>query len=59
MIGVLLKLHKKAQAIKGRVAVCGLQPQLHKVFQITKLDTILDFTDTEEEAISRVRGKGK
>jgi anti-sigma B factor antagonist len=51
MLGVLVKLQKKSQAIKGRVAICGLRPDLHKVFKITRLENLFDFYPAEEEAM--------
>jgi len=53
MLGVLVNAHKKAQAIKGRFIICGLREKLLEVFKITKLDKVLEFADSEEEAIGR------
>ena len=51
MIGALILLHKKSQAIKGRVVICGLRPKLKEIFKVMKLDKILDFADTENDAL--------
>ena len=51
LVGALLALHKKAQAIKGRFILCGLRPELHKVFKIMKLEKILEFADSEETGL--------
>ena len=51
MLGVLIRLQKRSGAIKGRVVICGLRPELHKVFKITRLDKVLEFADTEETAL--------
>ena len=50
MLGVLIALHKKSKAIKGRVILCGLRPQLLKIFNIMKLQKVLEFADDEQEA---------
>ena len=50
MLGVLIALQKKAKAIKGRVVLCGMRPELMKVFKITKLDKVLAFAS--DEAVS-------
>lgn len=50
MLGVLVRLHKKAVAIGGRLALLGLQPKLLKVFKITRLDKVFDIYDDEGEA---------
>ena len=52
MIGVLLSLRKKAEEIKGKVVICGLRSELHKVFNIMKLENILTFADNEHKALS-------
>jgi len=50
-LGMLLNLRKKATAIDGTVVICGIHPELHKVFKITNLDKLFGFFDTEEEAL--------
>ncbi|MCE5277773.1 MAG: STAS domain-containing protein [Planctomycetaceae bacterium] len=56
MIGVFLTVHKKAQTAKGRVVLCGLKPQLMKVFQIANLDRVLTFAADGPEALKRLQG---
>lgn len=51
-LGLLLTLRKKANKINGQVHICGIQASLHKVFRITKLDSLFDFHSTHEEAIA-------
>lgn len=50
-LGVLLNLHKKITALKGWLGLCGLKKDLRKVFKITKLDTLFNFYENEEEAL--------
>jgi anti-anti-sigma factor len=59
MIGVLLNLHKRASAIKGRVILASLQPDLYKVFKITRLDDVLEFAANEDEAMDMFRAAPK
>ncbi len=54
MIGVLLKVHGKTAALKGKTILCCMQPNLQHIFKITKLDTILNFIDTEEAAVQNL-----
>ena len=54
MIGVIVNLHKKSKAIKGEIVLCGLRPQLRKVFQITNLDRILTLVADEEAALNKL-----
>ena len=51
-LGILLDLRKKATAIKGVVILCGIRPELHKVFKITNLNKLFQFFDTEEAALN-------
>ena len=54
MLGVLISLQKKAKGIGGRVVLCSLRPDLMKVFQITKLDKVLEFAADEREALKKL-----
>lgn len=51
MIGVIIELHKKSVAIKGKLVVCGMQPNVHKGFKIMQLDKILTIVGEETEAV--------
>lgn len=51
-IGVLLTLKKKADAIKGRVALCAVRPEIEKVFKITSLHRLFSFYPDESKATS-------
>jgi len=51
LLGVLISLQKKSQAIKGQVAICSLRDDLHKPFKITHLDKLFKFYDNEEDAL--------
>ena len=51
-LGVLLSLRQKAAAINGTVVICGIRPELYKIFKITNLDRLFDFFETEEQALN-------
>jgi len=51
MLGVLVALMKKSRAIKGRVILCGIRPELQKIFKITSLDKIMEFAEDEAGAM--------
>lgn len=51
MIGVLINLHKKSLAIKGKIVICGLRDDLMKVFKMAGLDKMLTFAGDETEAM--------
>ena len=59
ILGVLISLQKKARQIGGRVVLCALRPELMKVFQITKLDKIMEFAADEGEALKKLGALGK
>ena len=51
-LGVLITMQKKAKEIKGRLLLCGLKPDLRKVFKITSLEKLFEFFETEEQALN-------
>jgi anti-sigma B factor antagonist len=51
MLAALVKLHKKAQSAGGRLALCEIDPELQKVFAMTRLDKVLSIYPTEPEAL--------
>jgi anti-sigma B factor antagonist len=59
MLAVLITLHKKSQAIGGQVVLCGLRPELGKVFKVTRLDKLLSFAGNEEAALASFGVSGK
>ena len=51
MLGVIINLHKKSLAIKGQVVLCGVRPEIMKVFGIMKIDKVVRIVKTEGEAM--------
>ena len=51
MLGVIITLYKKSLAIKGQVVLCGVRPEIMKVFAIMKLDKLVRLVATEREAM--------
>ena len=51
-LGVLIPLHEKTQKLKGRLVLCGVNPDIRKVFKITKLEKLFTFKNTEGDALS-------
>ncbi|MGA2265161.1 MAG: STAS domain-containing protein [Phycisphaerae bacterium] len=54
MVGVLVSLHNRARAIKGRVVLYAMKPELRRVFQIMNLHKILEFAENEDEALTKL-----
>lgn len=51
-LGVLITLRKKSDEIKGKVLLCGMKPELRKLFKITNLEKLFDFYENEERALN-------
>ena len=51
MLGVLIGLLKRIRSDRGRVVICGMKSDLHKVFKITNLDKLFSFYETEGKAL--------
>lgn len=51
LLGVLISLQKKSQAIKGQVVICGLRADLKKPFEITHLDKLFRFHKDEQAGL--------
>ncbi len=50
MLGTLIQLNKKSKAIKGKVVLCGLGPEVLKVLKTSRLDKLLHIAADEEQA---------
>jgi len=48
MIGTLVALHKKTLDHGGQVVLCGLSSNLHRVFQVSRLTSVLRFAPSVE-----------
>ena len=51
MLGVLIGLLKRIRGDRGRIVICGMKPDLHKVFKITNLDKLFNFYAAEGQAL--------
>lgn len=51
LLSVLIELNKRIKATKGKLALCGLHPDLHEVFVVTKLSTTLKIYAERSEAL--------
>jgi len=50
-LGKLITLNKKLQAQGGRLILCNIDPQIHEVFEITKLDKFFNIQKEEQAAL--------
>lgn len=52
VLGLLVEVWKKLKEYGGRVVICGINPNLGRVFKITKLDTLFDFYPDRPTAVN-------
>ena len=57
-LGVLLGGLKRVRAADGAIAVCRAEPQVRKVFEVTRVVEILPIHDDLDGALAAVRGDG-
>lgn len=50
-LGKLITLNKKLQAVKGRLALCNIDPQIFEVFEITGLKKVFNIYKSEQDAL--------
>lgn len=55
-LGVLLTLQRRAQKQSARIVISNLRKELFRVFQITNLDKMLQFSDNTSDAIVALGG---
>ncbi len=49
-IGMILTLNKKSKAIKGKLVLCGVRPDVMQIFAIMRLDKLLKFAPNLNDA---------
>lgn len=50
-LGKLITLNKKLQQAQGKLILCNIDPQIHEVFEITKLDKFFKIAKEEQQAL--------
>src|SRR5215813_13012952 len=50
-LGKLITLNKKLQTAGGKLILCNIDPQIHEVFEITKLDKFFKIMKEEQAAL--------
>ena len=55
MLGLLVDVWRKLHDSGGTVAVCGINPQLTRVFRITNLDKLFSFYESVQQAVNAIR----
>lgn len=57
VIGKLVILDRKVKSKKGKLRLCRMAPGIREVFQIIRLDQVLEIKDTREEALAAFRAR--
>ena len=52
-LGKLINLKKKVGAVKGKLKLCCIHPDLKEVFKITRLDQVFEIYDEEQTALDK------
>lgn len=50
-LGKLITLNRKVQAVRGKLILCSIMPDIKEVFQITKLDKLFTIHADEQAAL--------
>jgi anti-sigma B factor antagonist len=51
-LGKLITLERKIKSHNGQMKLCGIRPQIHEVFLITKLNRLFDIRNDEADALA-------
>ena len=51
-LGKLINLKKKVGAVKGKLKLCCIHPDLLEVFRITRLDQVFEIHDDQQAALA-------
>jgi anti-anti-sigma factor len=54
-IGALVRLHKRIEERKGKLAVCALNPELAELFRLTRMDRLFVMAENRERALQDLR----
>lgn len=52
-LGKLINLKKKVGAVKGKLKLCCIHPDLLEVFRITRLDQVFEIYPEEQQALNK------
>ena len=53
MLAHLVKIHRKLQAVKGRLRLCGLRPVILDAFRVSHFDKIFEIFVDEASALKK------
>ncbi len=53
-LGVLIPLRQRAQELKGEIILCGVRPEVRRIFKLTRLDRQFTFCNEESDALAKL-----
>ncbi len=56
-LGVLIPVNENIKKIKGKLILTGAQPEVRKIFKITRLEKLFVFKDSEAAALKHLKVK--
>ncbi len=56
-LGVLIPVNENIKKIKGKLVLIGTQPEVRKIFKITRLEKLFIFKETEKDALKLLKVK--
>ena len=54
-LAAFVRLFKRVRIGKGDVRLCGLRPEVLKIFELTRLNRVFDIFETRDEAVDSFR----
>jgi anti-anti-sigma factor len=57
MLATLIQLHRKVSAANGRLVLCSVDPEIHKLFEMTQLIKTFQIYPDEMEALQSFEKK--
>jgi anti-sigma B factor antagonist len=58
VLGKLVSINRRCKEDKINLKMCQISPDIKKVFEITKLNKVIDIYDTEEKALAAFNKRG-
>jgi len=55
-IGKLIRAHHSVRQVGGEIHICMVEEEIRKLLELTRLDTVFDIYETEEEAVRKLAG---
>lgn len=55
VLGLLIRISKRAVEQKGKLKLCGIGPRIFEIFKITRLDEIFDIYEDAKKAMASLK----